>query len=96
MNNSDMHKHTILFKALSNPIRLKILMHIAKCKDCDHKHNISELSQDCGVDFSVVSRHLKTLKESGILNSIKDKNDVIYKFNKKEFKQHLKNFSENF
>lgn len=91
-----MHKHTILFKALSNPIRLKILMHIAKCKDCHHKHNISELSNGCNVDFSVVSRHLKTLKNSGILVSVKDKNDVIYQFNKKEFKRHLKQFSEIF
>lgn len=71
-------------------------MHIAKCKDSCHKHNISELAEDCNVDFSVVSRHLKELKETGILSSYKSKNDVIYEINRNKIRQLLNIFSKNF
>lgn len=80
------------FKVLSNPTRLKILTHIAMCDDSCHKHNISELSKDCDVDFSVVSRHLKALKDAGLLSSTKNKNDVIYQINRKQTRETLKTF----
>ena len=94
MKNNQIDDYTKIFKALSNPIRLKILMHIAKCRNSCHKHNISELSEDCNVDFSVVSRHLKTLKDLDILISKKVKNDVLFEVNKKVLKEKLSYFIE--
>jgi DNA-binding transcriptional ArsR family regulator len=92
MNQNNIDKFTYLFKALANPIRLKILMHMLQCKDHCHKHNISELSAGCEVDFSVVSRHLKALKDAGILSSKQSKNDVIYEVNRSETKELIKEF----
>lgn len=85
-----------LFKVLGNPIRLKILLHIAGCCNHSHKHNISHLSENCNVDFSVVSRHLKALKDAGILKASKDKNDVIYELEREKSRAILLKFSENF
>ena len=96
MNSNDLDNYINLFKVLGNPIRLKILLHIAECKDSCHKHNISELSEDCDVDFSVVSRHLKALKNAQILTSKQNKNDVIYELNRRHIKMILKLFSEKF
>lgn len=96
MNQKEITDLTEFFKVLSNPIRLKILMHIAECKDSCHKHNISELSKDCEVDFSVVSRHLKALKDVGILVAEKNKNDVIYSLDRDKTKGILQDFNQNF
>lgn len=93
MNKKEIQHYTAIFKGLGNPTRLKILMHIAKCKNHNHKHNISELCQECDVEYSVVSRHLKVLKDVGILKSLKQKNDVIYTFNRKELKQYISEFT---
>lgn len=73
-----------LFKTLSSPIRLTMLSHMATCNNDNHKHNISELAKLCEVDFSVVSRHLKELKEANILIATKNKNDVLYQISSKQ------------
>jgi DNA-binding transcriptional ArsR family regulator len=96
MESSKIENYTKLFKVLSNPIRLKILLHIAECKNSCHKHNISELSEDCDVDFSVVSRHLKSLKDAKILKSTKNKNDVIYEIDRADIKKALSSFLKKF
>lgn len=96
MHKAEIENFSNFFKVLSNPIRLKILLHIAQCKDSCHKHNISELSKDCDVDFSVVSRHLKALKDIGILEAEKNKNDVIYSLKRSEINKTLSLFSKKF
>lgn len=83
-----------IFKTLSNPIRLTMLEHIATCENTCHKHNISELAKLCEVDFSVVSRHLKALKDANILSSTKHKNDVLYQVSSKKLVNRLNTFIE--
>jgi len=64
-----------LFKALGEPTRLKLLSCLAKCgRAC----SVTELTECCAVDFSVVSRHLAVLENAGILSATKQGRTVFY------------------
>lgn len=96
MNEKALTQNTKIFKVLSHPVRLKLLVHMANCKDKSHKHNISELGSDCSLDFSVVSRHLKALKEAGLIKATRHKNDVIYEMDRPFLKKFIASLSETF
>jgi ArsR family transcriptional regulator len=64
-----------LFKALGEPTRLKLLSCLAKCgRAC----SVTELTECCAVDFSVVSRHLGVLEKAGVLTATKQGRTVFY------------------
>jgi len=64
-----------LFKALGEPTRLKLLSCLAKCgRAC----SVTEMSECCLVDFSVVSRHLSVLEKAGVLTATKEGRTVFY------------------
>jgi ArsR family transcriptional regulator len=64
-----------LFKALSDPTRLKLLACLAKCgRMC----SVTEVAACCSVDFSVVSRHLAMLADAGALDGHKDGRTTFY------------------
>jgi len=57
-----------LFKALSDPTRVKLLACLIKCgRPC----SVTEVAQCCSVDFSVVARHLSALARVGLLRAEK-------------------------
>ncbi len=63
------------FKALADGNRVSLLIELARCgRPC----SVSELSNCCAVDFSVVSRHLKILQAAGIVSAEKDGKQVMY------------------
>jgi DNA-binding transcriptional ArsR family regulator len=53
------------FKALCDPSRLAILIRLLEKPELS---SVSGLADEFGLDVSVVSRHLATLREAGILN----------------------------
>ena len=64
-----------LFKALSDPTRLKLLACVAKCaRAC----SVGEVALCCEVDLSTVSRHLATLARAGVMESSKEGTTVRY------------------
>jgi ArsR family transcriptional regulator len=64
-----------LFKALGEPTRLKLLSCLAKCgRPC----SVTELTECCAVDLSVVSRHLSVLERAGVLTATKEGRTVFY------------------
>ena len=64
-----------LFKALGEPTRLRLLSCLAKCgRPC----SVTELTECCAVDFSVVSRHLGMLEKAGVLAATKEGRTVFY------------------
>jgi ArsR family transcriptional regulator, arsenate/arsenite/antimonite-responsive transcriptional repressor len=64
-----------LFKALGEPTRLKLLSCLAKCgRPC----SVTELTECCSVDLSVVSRHLAVLEKVGVLAATKEGRTVFY------------------
>jgi len=63
------------FKALCDPTRISIVATLAGHADAVP---VSELADCCGIDFSGVSRHLKILKDAGILSAERDGRHVMY------------------
>jgi ArsR family transcriptional regulator len=64
-----------LFKALCDPTRLRLVACIAKCgRGCA----VGEIAECCAVDLSVVSRHLRTLEQAGVLAMTKRGRTVFY------------------
>ncbi|MFQ5527345.1 MAG: ArsR/SmtB family transcription factor [Thermoanaerobaculia bacterium] len=64
------------FKALGDRNRIALMAQLATC--CDAR-TVSELSDCCPTDLSVVSRHLATLRDAGIVESEKRGREVFYR-----------------
>jgi len=65
-----------VFKALSDPTRLRLLACLAKCgREC----GVGEVAECCSVDLSVVSRHLAALERAGVLEASKRGRTVSYR-----------------
>lgn len=64
-----------LFRALSDPTRLRLFACLAKCaRPC----TVTEVAACCEVDFSVVARHLALLARIGVLEAVKEGRTVWY------------------
>ena len=63
------------FKALCDPTRLTILGDVARQ---DEPATVSRIAGCCAIDLSVVSRHLATLRDAGILKAEKRGKEVHY------------------
>lgn len=63
------------FKALCDPTRLSILGDVAQQ---DEPTTVSHIAACCDIDLSVVSRHLATLRDAGILKAEKRGKEVHY------------------
>jgi len=64
------------FKALCDPSRIAILGRLASMgREC----TVSEMAACCPRDISVVSRHLATLREAGIVTAEKRGKEVHYR-----------------
>jgi ArsR family transcriptional regulator, arsenate/arsenite/antimonite-responsive transcriptional repressor len=64
-----------IFKALGEPNRISILAHLAMG---NKEQTVSEVAAKSPLSISVVSRHLKILKEANILHSSKRGKEVFY------------------
>ncbi len=63
------------FKALCDPSRIGILARLARCTGpC----TVSEIASCCPTNVSVVSRHLATLRDAGMLEAQKRGKEVYY------------------
>lgn len=65
-----------VFKALADPNRVAILV---AASDGGRERTVSELAACCPVDLSVVSRHLRTLRDAGVLDARKQGKEVFYR-----------------
>jgi len=62
-----------LFKALSDPKRLSLLVRLAeKGAPC----NVGQIAEGSGIDLSVVSRHLGMLRDAGVIRCEKRGKEV--------------------
>ena len=64
-----------MFKALGDPNRVAILLRLAT--GCAPS-TVTQVSECCPVDISVVSRHLALLRDAGILQAHKRGKEVYY------------------
>lgn len=62
------------FKALGHPTRLFIAHQLGKRDTC-----VCELADMVGDDISTISRHLSVLRAAGIVDSVRNGNQIIYR-----------------
>ena len=78
------------FKALCDPNRIAILVRLSQCcEPC----SVSQITECCPVDISVVSRHLVMLRDAGILKAEKRGKEVYYSIRWKELVQTLRDMA---
>jgi DNA-binding transcriptional ArsR family regulator len=65
--------HSRLCEGLADPKRILILYALA-----DHSRNVTELSETLNIPQPTVSRHLKNLRERGIVNSRREAQSIYY------------------
>lgn len=63
------------FKALCDPRRIGILVRLAQCRCAC---TVGEVAECCPTDLSVVSRHLATLRDAGLVVAEKRGKEVHY------------------
>ena len=75
--NGDLEQYSGMFKALSNPHRLKIFMRLVKCcrknvdygPGCDQMREcVGKVGKDLGIAASTVSHHIKELHRAGLMH----------------------------
>lgn len=65
-------------KALADPMRLRIVALLPRSPNCEHRNNVSQLSELLGTSQPTVSHHLKILKQAGFVECKKMCRDVFY------------------
>ena len=64
-----------VLRALADPRRVAI---IAQLASEDAPQTVSALTRCCGIDFSGVSRHLKILRDAGVVSVERDGREARY------------------
>lgn len=77
-----------LLKAISEPNRLRILCILSKEKIC-----VCDLAEKLGMQQNLISFHLKTLYEAGMLDKQREGNSIYYVI-KKNWEKKIENIFE--
>jgi DNA-binding transcriptional ArsR family regulator len=80
-----------LFKALCDPVRISIVATLASRSGAS---TVTDIANCCGIDFSGVSRHLKILKDAGVLVAERDGRSVLYSLNAPILTATLRNMAD--
>ena len=70
----DIERASRSLKAMSHPLRLKIL-----CTLSEHEKSVHDIVEEVGTSQSNISQHLAILRDKGILTARKDANKVFYR-----------------
>ncbi len=73
-NESDIDRASRALKAMSHPLRLKIL-----CTLGEQEISVQDIVENVGTSQSNISQHLAILRDKDILSTRKDANRVYYK-----------------
>ena len=80
-----------LFKSLADPVRLQVVARLAVVAA---PMTVSEVTDCCGVHLSGVSRHLKTLREAGVVESEKVGREVRYRLVREHLVERLRQLAD--
>ena len=80
-----------LFRALGDPNRLSLLVDLAGKNE---PSTVSDIAPCCQVDYSVVSRHLATLRRAGIVQAEKRGREVYYSLQYSQLSQALRSIAD--
>ena len=79
------------FKALGDVSRQDILLGLVAKNE---SQTVSEIAECCPQSISVVSRHLKMLKDVGVLNAEKQGKEVLYQVDVKSIVTYLRELAD--
>ncbi len=65
-----------LFQALGDPSRVAILVALS---GAGRERTVSQVAACCPVDMSVVSRHLRILRDAGVVEARRQGKEVLYR-----------------
>lgn len=82
----DINESAEIFKALSHPIRLKIVCGLLEKEVC----NVNSLAAGLKLPQPTVSQHLNILKNAGIISGSRKGTSICYCVNNKEIKALIK------
>ena len=85
------HLQPELFKSLCDPTRLSIVAFLATQSQAV---SVGALAEQYGIDFSGVSRHLKILKQAGVVKAEKQGREVNYSLKTQYLTQTLRGFAD--
>jgi ArsR family transcriptional regulator, arsenate/arsenite/antimonite-responsive transcriptional repressor len=71
-----------IFKALGDPLRLRILNLLPLKDRCKDVYNVSELARTLGVSQPTISHHLQILRRAQIVQSRRMCHDIYYWINR--------------
>ncbi len=80
-----------LFRSLADPVRLQVVARLALATG---PMTVSEVTDCCGVHLSGVSRHLKTLREAGVVEAEKVGREVRYRLVRDHLVSHLRQLAD--
>ena len=75
MQTLDTEKLAEIFKALSHPVRVKIVGGLIQKAEC----NVSKMVENLNIPQPTVSQHLNVLKSAGIIEGFRNGNQICYK-----------------
>jgi len=90
----DLDEYSKIFKALSDPFRLKIIMTLPKTNNCEDMYNVTELIEELGGSQPNMSHHLGILKNAGLLKFEKVCNSTYFYVDQPKLDAILKSFRE--
>ena len=82
---------TNFFKALADPNRIALLTRLV---EYGGERTVGEMAACCPIDFSVVSRHLRTLRDAGIVAATKRGKEVFYRVRINELTAFLRGLAD--
>lgn len=91
MKSNEIQETADLLKALGEFNRLSLVYRLCECKA---PQNAMCLCECCSVDASVVSRHLKTLSQAGILNLEKSGRERSYSLDRANVAKKLRELAD--
>ncbi len=83
---TDYDKLADFFSVLTNPVRLKILDYLISecCKRKESCCSVSDIYLELGLPQPLISKHLKILKDKGLLDFTRQGNRILYHFIEKD------------
>jgi len=90
----DVYKLAEIFRALSNPNRLRIYLFLAQCCTASTCASVGDLGKELGVVPSTVSHHIRELVHAGLINCTRQGQHVLCCIDSRTFSAVLEFFGE--
>lgn len=79
------------FRSLADPVRLQVVARLALAGE---PMTVSDVRDCCGVHLSGVSRHLKTLREAGVVQATRSGREVRYSLSRGVLVERLRRLAD--